>query len=120
ALLDELHRRYGGDRLGHRIDAEHGVERHCGTGAKLAHTERALVDQAVRGCRHRDAPRHLPRLDRALQRRVDPLDRFSLVGHCDLPRHIWIGVPAKAGTHPSTEELAEKWVPAFAGRQAYT
>ena len=55
ALLDELHRRHGGDRLGHRGDAEDGVERH-----RRALVERAQAERALRRagpCRSRPSPR---------------------------------------------------------------
>jgi hypothetical protein len=47
ALLDQLHGGDGRDRLGHRRDAKHRVERHRRALAERAHAEGTLVEQAL-------------------------------------------------------------------------
>jgi hypothetical protein len=45
-LIDQLHRRHAGDRLGHRVDAKQAVGRHCvGVGEALgaAHDELGVL-----------------------------------------------------------------------------
>ncbi len=71
AVLDELHRRRGGDRLGHRGDAEHRPHVHRRLLGEAAPSERALVDHPLRrgGARH-DA-RYLALLHRTAKNRVD-------------------------------------------------
>ena len=57
SLLDELHRRGAGDRLGHRRDPAHGVRRHLVAGPEHALPESAEIELRVR-IRHpgHDAP----------------------------------------------------------------
>ena len=45
ALLDQHHRRDAGDRLGHRIQREHGVGRHRRAGGDVAHADAFLIDR---------------------------------------------------------------------------
>jgi hypothetical protein len=71
ALLDELHRRDRRDRLGHRGDAEHGIERHVRALPELANTEGILVEEPLVGGDHRDDAGHFLRIDRLLEHRVD-------------------------------------------------
>ena len=59
ALLDELHRRDRGHRLGHRRDAEHAVAGHCGAVDNVAQSKRALVQDSGIGSRQCDDTRHL-------------------------------------------------------------
>src|SRR5882724_2663564 len=54
ALLDKLHGAGGRDRLGHRSDPEHAVERHGIILGEVAFAERALVDHLFPACGDRD------------------------------------------------------------------
>ena len=65
ALFDKLHRRSAGDRLGHRGDPEHGVERHRIRLAEVALAECALIDDLAAGRGHCDDTRHLSRASAA-------------------------------------------------------
>ena len=71
AFVDELHRRDGGYRLGHRREAEHRIEAHIDAITDVSFPESALVEDAARERRHRDHAGDLPALDRASQHRVD-------------------------------------------------
>ena len=57
ALLDELHRRGRGDRLGHRGDAEQRVGRERAAGRDVRHAERALIEGPLAVGRHGDDAR---------------------------------------------------------------
>ena len=71
ALLDELHRRDRGHRLGHRGEPEDRVGRHLGTVGEIARAERAFVEGPLVGRRHRDDAGHLFSLRGPAQDRVD-------------------------------------------------
>ena len=71
ALLDELHRRHGGDRLGHRGDAKHGVESHGRGLVEGAHAEGALVEEAPGRGGHGHHAGHFSGVDGLLQHAVD-------------------------------------------------
>lgn len=78
-LLDQLHCRHRGDRLGHGGDPEHGIEAHGCVVRQAAPAERALVHNAARVGRGRDHARYRAAVDRLLQRPLDPagLDHVS-------------------------------------------
>jgi hypothetical protein len=76
-LLDQLHRRGRGDRLGHRGDPDHGVGGHRCAAALHPLAEAALVDWAIPIGRERRDARHLAVRDRLAQQRV----RLGLQGH---------------------------------------
>ena len=103
ALLDQLHRRDRGDRLGHRGDAEHGIQRHRRAVRDIAPSERAFIERPGLARGHRDDPRHLARLDRAAQRRVDLRLRFRSISHCFLSCRspFYPQSRRRAGTHRS-------------------
>ena len=71
ALLDELHRRHGGDRLGHRGDAEDGVERHRRALVERAQAEGPFVEHALVGRGHGHHARHFLGVDGLPQDAVD-------------------------------------------------
>ena len=71
ALLDQLHRRDRGHRLGHRGDAKDRVLGHRRAGGKVAPPERALVNDAAVGRRQGYDAGHVAGLDGAPQHRVD-------------------------------------------------
>ena len=71
ALLDELHSRHRGHRLGHRREPEDAVGRHVGPVHEVPRAERAFVEDPLVGRRHRDDPRHLSGLRGLAQDRVD-------------------------------------------------
>jgi hypothetical protein len=71
ALLDELHGRDGGDRLGHRGDAEDGVGGHRRRLVEPAEAERALVQHALVGRGHRHDAGHVLGVHRLFQDAVD-------------------------------------------------
>jgi hypothetical protein len=81
ALLDKLHGRDAGHRLGHRGDAEDGVERHRRAVAKDARAERAFVEQALVGRYHRHHAGHVLGLNRLAEHAVDasPGERGTLL-----------------------------------------
>ena len=74
--------------------------------------ERALVERPVRGRRHRDDPRHLARLDRAAQRRVDLCLRFRLAIS---PPIALINPQSRRKPGPTfgSSEWLHGWIPAF-------
>jgi hypothetical protein len=57
ALLDELHRRRGGDRFGHRCDPEQRIGGERAPGLDIGHAERALIEGAPAVGRHGDDAR---------------------------------------------------------------
>ena len=75
ALLDELHGGDGGDRLGHRGDAEDGIERHWRAVAKEARAERAFVKQALVGQRHGHDAGHVLGIHRLAEHTVNARPR---------------------------------------------
>ena len=97
ALLDELHGRDGGDCLGHRGDAEDGVKRHRRAAIEDARAERAFVEQALVGRRHRHDAGYILGLDRLAERAVDarPRERGALL-RCRRRNLVVVLMPTEA------------------------
>mmetsp|Transcript_38532 Transcript_38532/g.99571 ORF Transcript_38532/g.99571 Transcript_38532/m.99571 type:complete len:256 (+) Transcript_38532:669-1436(+) len=70
ALLDQLQRAGGGQRLGARVDAHHGVERHVAVGAQASLPRAPLVDVPVAVRDDGDDARHTGRPRRRLVQHV--------------------------------------------------
>lgn len=70
-LLDELHGSHPGNRLRHRGDLGHRVERHPNTRANVALAERAFVAHTVGGHGYRDDTRYPLLVDAGLQELID-------------------------------------------------
>ena len=71
ALLDELHERRRGDRLGHRCDPEQCIGGQGAAGRDIGHSEGALIDDALAIGDERDDARHLLTLDGLAQLLID-------------------------------------------------
>ena len=71
ALLDQLHHRQRRDRLGHRRDAENGVDGHRPAAGGVCHSEGALIHDAAAIGDHRDHAWNVAARDRIGQHLVD-------------------------------------------------
>ena len=83
-VLEQQHRRNRDQRLGHRVDPEHGIARHRGPVCRVAHTDRFGIDQSAAPGHQHHGSRDLALVDLGFQGGTDA--RQTGARHADVLR----------------------------------